>query len=66
MSKDTQQLRFQSVTSTAALMGVSELTIRRMIDAGKIRAVKLGRNLRIPESEVERLIARATRGARRS
>ena len=62
--KDTQRLL--SVASTAARLELSELTVRRMIDAGSIRAVKLGRRtLRIQESEVERLIARGTRKARR-
>jgi excisionase family DNA binding protein len=64
MLKDTQRLL--SVASTAARLELSELTVRRMIDAGSIRAVKLGRRtLRIQESEVERLIARGTRKARR-
>jgi excisionase family DNA binding protein len=64
MLKDTQRLL--SVASTAARLDLSELTVRRMIDAGSIRAVKLGRRtLRIQESEVERLIAHGTRKARR-
>lgn len=40
---------------------VSEPTIRRLCEEGRIRAVKIGNQWRIPQSEMERVIREGTR-----
>ncbi len=40
----------------AKRLGVSTMTIRRWIKAGKIKAYQIGKEFRIPESEVLRLL----------
>ncbi len=46
-----------STDSVAELLGVSKRTIERRIADGSIRALKLGRVVRIPASELERLLS---------
>jgi excisionase family DNA binding protein len=53
-----------SVSQTAERLGVTEACIRRWILERKITVVKLGRLIRIPHSEVERLVSSGTRPAR--
>jgi excisionase family DNA binding protein len=38
------------------LLGISKQTLRRSIAAGKIKTIRVGRFLRIPSEEVERLM----------
>lgn len=45
----------KSVKETAAIFGVAELTVRRWIDSGKLKAIKIGRTIRITDEEIERL-----------
>ena len=44
------------VQELADLLGVNHKTIREQITAGNIQAVRLGRVIRIPRSEVLRLL----------
>ncbi len=41
----------------AELVQMGPSTVRRHISAGRIRSVRLGRSVRIPASEIERLTA---------
>jgi len=50
--------------ATAARVGVKESTVRAWLAAGKLGYVKLGRAVRVPEAEIERLIANGFRAAR--
>ena len=50
----TEQL--YTTKEIAQRLRLSDQTIRRWITQGKLRAIKAGRNLRIPESEVKRLL----------
>jgi excisionase family DNA binding protein len=45
-----------TVRETAERLGLRECTIRAWLSARKISFVRLGRAVRIPESEVSRLI----------
>jgi excisionase family DNA binding protein len=45
-----------SLSAVAGTLGVSERTIRRWIQSGKLRAYKPGRDYRIPESAVRELV----------
>lgn len=45
-----------SVKETADLFGVTKRTIFRWIKSGKMKSVKIGRTVRIKESEIKRVI----------
>jgi excisionase family DNA binding protein len=53
-----------SVSQIAERLGVTEACIRRWILERKIATVKLGRLIRIPSAEVERLISSGLRPGR--
>jgi excisionase family DNA binding protein len=48
--------RTLSLSEVAGLMGVSERTIRRWIQAGRLKAYKPGRDYRIPESALRQFV----------
>lgn len=48
------------VSPFARSAGLSDVTVRRLIRCGAIRAVKIGRALRIPSSELSRLATTAS------
>ena len=43
------------VTEAAALLGLSRSTLYQLIGSGRVRVVRLGRTVRIPRQELERL-----------
>lgn len=45
-----------SIRETAQLWNVSDNTIRNLIDTGELYAFRVGRQLRIPASEVNRIV----------
>ena len=45
----------KTVKEFAKIFNVSDLTVRRWIDSGLIEVVRVGRTIRIPESEIKRL-----------
>lgn len=49
--------RFLTVAEVAELMRVSKMTVYRMVHAGELPAVRMGRSFRVPQVAVERLIA---------
>ena len=49
----TKQAEYLSIEECAALLGVHHSTIRRLIRAGQLEAVKVGRVIRIPRSALE-------------
>ena len=51
------QTTLQSVSAAAKQFGVSSFTVRRLIDAGELKAVNVGARVLIPTSEIERVIA---------
>ena len=44
------------IKKTARLLSVHEQTIRRMISSGELASLRLGRAIRIPVSEIEKLL----------
>jgi len=46
----------RTVAETAAILGVHPLTIRQAIARGELGAVRLGRRVLVPESEIRRLL----------
>ena len=49
-------MKMLSVKETADLFGVTKRTIFRWIKSGKMKSVKIGRTVRIKESEIKRVI----------
>jgi len=45
-----------SVKETAALLGLSEKTVRRLIDRGLLKASRALRHLLIPKKEIDRFL----------
>ena len=61
---DSKQTGLLSVSQFADALGVTPACIRRWILERKITTVKLGRLIRVPSSEVERLVNSGLRPAR--
>jgi excisionase family DNA binding protein len=56
--------RLLTVAEVAAIMRVSNMTVYRLIKAGDLPALRVGKNYRIRESEVDRyLLERQVEGA---
>jgi excisionase family DNA binding protein len=51
-----------TVAETARMLGYSDMTIRRRIDARRFPAVKIGSKAMVPRAFVERLLAAAQSG----
>lgn len=54
---DLSDVRFLTVAEVAELMRVSNMTVYRMVESGRLPAVRFGRSYRIPESALEAAIA---------
>jgi excisionase family DNA binding protein len=52
MAKDFADVRFLTVAEVAALMRVSRMTVYRLVHAGVLPAVRVGRSFRVPEEAV--------------
>jgi len=46
------ELRFLTVAEVASLMRVSKMTVYRLVHAGTLPAVRVGRSFRVPEQAV--------------
>jgi excisionase family DNA binding protein len=46
------EVRFLTVAEVAALMRVSKMTVYRLVHAGTLPAVRVGRSFRVPEKAV--------------
>jgi excisionase family DNA binding protein len=49
--------RLQSVEEVSKRLAISSFTTRRLIKTKQLRAVRLGKRVLVPESEIERVIA---------
>lgn len=45
-------VRFLTVAEVAAIMRVSKMTVYRLVHAGELAAVRVGRSFRVPEAAV--------------
>jgi excisionase family DNA binding protein len=59
------QPRLRTIEQVANELGLAEVTIRSWVAQRRLEHVKLGRSVRIPISEVERIIEEGTVPARR-
>src|SRR6266852_4169755 len=46
------------ISAAAHELGLHPITVRRWIKAGRIQAVPMGREVRVPRAEVERLVGK--------
>ncbi|MDT4912390.1 MAG: hypothetical protein QOC66_1518 [Pseudonocardiales bacterium] len=46
------EVRFLTVAEVASVMRVSKMTVYRMVHAGELPAVRVGRSFRVPEQAV--------------
>jgi len=51
-SQELGEVRFLTVAEVATMMRVSKMTVYRLVHAGTLPAVQVGRSFRIPESAV--------------
>ncbi len=56
MAQLDSRARFLTVAEVADLMRVSTMTVYRLIKAGDMAAVRVGRSYRIPDAEVDRYL----------
>lgn len=52
-SEGLREVRFSTVAEVAAVMRVSKMTVYRMVHAGELPAVRVGRSFRVPEQAVQ-------------
>jgi excisionase family DNA binding protein len=54
---DAEHTRFLTVAEVAAVLRVSTMTVYRLINAGQLPAVRIGRSFRLREDDLERYLA---------
>jgi len=52
-SDGLREVRFLTVAEVAEVMRVSKMTVYRMVHAGDLPAVRVGRSFRVPEQAVQ-------------
>lgn len=52
-----QRARFLTVAEVADIMRVSTMTVYRLIKAGDLKAVRVGKSYRLAEDDVDRYLA---------
>ena len=53
---DISEVKFLTVAEVAATMRVSKMTVYRLVHAGDLPAVRVGRSFRVPEDEVHKYL----------
>ncbi len=53
------EVRLLTVAEVAAIMRLSKMTVYRMVNAGTLPALKVGRSVRIPEHVVDDYLRRS-------
>ena len=56
------EVRFLTVAEVASIMRVSKMTVYRMVHAGELPAVRVGRSFRVPEDEVQKYLRESYMG----
>lgn len=52
-----EEVKFLTVAEVAELMRVSKMTVYRLVHAGSLAAVRVGRSFRVPEHAVQDYLA---------
>ncbi|MBW3574290.1 MAG: helix-turn-helix domain-containing protein [Actinobacteria bacterium] len=58
MAQSADRARYLTVAEVAAILRVSTMTVYRLIKAGELPALRVGRSYRLPEDDVDRYLAR--------
>lgn len=59
MRKDKKQAEYYTAKELAEKLSLNVMTIYRYIDAGKLKAYKIGKEFRIEKAEFERFMNKA-------
>ncbi len=54
---DASQSRFMTVGEVASVLRVSSMTVYRLINAGELMAVRIGRSFRVRAEDLDRYLA---------
>mgnify|MGYP001179300477 CR=1 FL=1 len=54
--RQLSEVRFLTVAEVASIMRVSKMTVYRMVHAGELPAIRVGRSFRVPEDAVDRYL----------
>lgn len=54
-------MKLLDLVEVAELLGVSVKTLRNLINVGRVKAVRIGKQLRVSEAEMERIYREGTR-----
>jgi len=57
MAQDQARAGLLTVAEVAAMLRVSEMTIYRLIKAGELRALQIGKSYRLREDDVDAFLA---------
>jgi len=57
MAQSSARARFLTVAEVAGLLRVSTMTVYRLIKAGELAAVRVGKSYRVAEDDVDRYLA---------
>lgn len=60
MSDATARPSFLTVAEVADAMRVSRMTVYRLVHAGEMPAIRVGKSFRVPASALEQYLAQAT------
>ena len=59
MARDLSEVRFLTVAEVADMMRVSKMTVYRLVHAGTLPAIRVGRSFRVPERAVHQYLSTA-------
>lgn len=59
MDAKTERVRFLTVAEVAEVMRVSRMTVYRLVHAGEMPAVRVGKSFRVPENALSQYLADA-------
>ncbi len=58
MDREGRRATYLTVAEVAGMLRVSTMTVYRLIKAGELPAVRVGRSYRLAEDDVDRFVAR--------
>ena len=63
MDRETTRATYLTVAEVAGMLRVSTMTVYRLIKAGELPAVRVGKSYRLSEDEVDRFVAQGCTAA---
>lgn len=58
MDRETTRATYLTVAEVAGMLRVSTMTVYRLIKAGELPAVRVGKSYRLAEDDVDRFVAK--------